>query len=59
MKKKEIEPFSDYIEKDFFKVIIRNLYKIIDYNDYLFIKQLGRVVKNWKFEVKYIKYKDL
>src|SRR5437868_5466350 len=59
MKKKEIEPFSDYIEKDFFKVIIRNLYNIIDYTRFIYIKQLGGVVKNWKFEVKYIKYEDL
>jgi hypothetical protein len=60
-KKKEFGniQFSDYIEKDFFKVIIRNLYKIIDYDDYLFIKQLGGVVKNWNFEIKYIKYEDL
>ena len=59
MKKKEIEPFSDYIEKDFFKVIIRNLYNTIDYERFIYIKQLGGVVKNWKFEVKYIKYEDL
>ena len=50
-RKKRFE-FSDFIKKDFVKVIIRNLYNIIN-NNFIYIERLGGVVKDWNFETNY------
>jgi hypothetical protein len=48
--------FSDFVYKDFFNIIIRNLYIIIN-ESFLYIERFGGLVKDYKYpEIYYIDY---
>jgi hypothetical protein len=56
---KEDKRLCDFVYKDFFKVIIRNLYNIIN-ELFLFIERFGGVVKDYNYkEIYYIDYDEI